>query len=294
MKIWIDGKYYDEAEAKVSVFDHGFLYGDGVFEGLRVYGGRIFKLREHLMRLYESARAILLGVPMSPAELEAAILDAVHMNEAKDAYIRLIVSRGPGALGISPSSCPKPSLIIIVGSIELYPKEHYDKGIEIVTASTRRIPPDSLDPRIKSLNYLNNIMAKLEAARAGCMEALLLNHEGRVAECSADNIAVVKGQWVMSPPSSEGALQGITLGVVMEIAERLGYRPAFMPLTRYDLYGADECFMTGTGAEIMPVTRIDGRPIGLGHPGQVTRRLMSAFHSMVNEGTMENLPEDKS
>ena len=290
MKIWIDGKYFEEEEARVSVFDHGFLYGDGVFEGIRVYGGNVFKLREHLMRLYESSRAILLGVPLSPPELEAAVLDAVRTNEGGDAYIRLIVSRGKGALGISPSSCPKPTVIIIVGSIELYPQEYYEKGLELVTASTRRIPPDSLDPRIKSLNYLNNIMAKLEAARAGCHEAVILNHDGRVAECSADNIALAKGQWVISPPASEGALQGITMGAVMELAERLGYRPAFLPITRHDLYTAEECFMTGTGAEIVPVVSIDGRPIGTGMPGPVTRRLMSAFHSMACEARTEEKP----
>lgn len=287
MKIWIDGSFFDESEAKVSVFDHGFLYGDGVFEGIRVYNGKPFKLREHMMRLYESARAILLGVPLAPPDMEAAILETIRANEAREAYIRLVISRGKGALGISPSSCPTPTVIIIVGSIELYPRELYDNGIELVTASTRRMPADSLDPRIKSLNYLNNIMAKLEAARAGCHEALMLNHQGRVAECTADNIAIVKGNWVISPPSSEGALQGVTMGAVMELCERLGYRPAFLPLTRYELYSAEECFMTGTGAEIVPVVRIDGRPIGTGLPGTITRRLMSAYHSMALEEKIE-------
>jgi branched-chain amino acid aminotransferase len=281
MKIYIDGKYFDRNEARISVFDHGLLYGDGVFEGIRIYGGKVFKLKEHVERLYQSAKAILLDIPISRAEMENATLEAVHENAKKDGYIRLVVTRGEGPLGLDPSSCGKPSVIIIVGDIQLYPQEYYEKGIAVVTAASRRMPADSLDPRVKSLNYLNNVMAKVEAKQAGCLEAVLLNHEGYVTECTADNIFIVKHGTLLTPAPHYGALDGITRMTVMNIAGSCGIASRETALTRYDLYTADECFMTGTGAEIMPVTKIDGRLIGAGEPGPVTKRLIKGFRDFI-------------
>jgi len=282
MKIYIDGKYYDREDAKISVFDHGLLYGDGVFEGIRIYNTKVFKLEEHIERLYRSARAILLEIPMTKEEMGNAALDAVKINEKENGYIRLIVTRGEGQLGIDPVSCKKATVIIIVSDIQLYPEEYYKNGIEIVTASSRRIPSDGLDPRIKSLNYLNNIMAKLEARQAGCLEAIMLNKEGFVAECTGDNIFVVKGVELFTPAPYHGALDGITMGTVMEIAETLGITTHETTLTRYDLYNADECFMTGTGAEIIPVIKIDGRTIGEGKPGSITEKLVNGFKKLTS------------
>lgn len=282
MKIYIDGKYYDREDAKISVFDHGLLYGDGVFEGIRIYNTKVFKLEEHIERLYRSARAILLEIPMTKEEMGNAALDAVKINEKENGYIRLIVTRGEGQLGIDPVSCKKATVIIIVSDIQLYPEEYYKNGIEIVTASSRRIPSDGLDPRIKSLNYLNNIMAKLEARQAGCLEAVMLNKEGFVAECTGDNIFVVKGVELFTPAPYHGALDGITMGTVMEIAETLGITTHETTLTRYDLYNADECFMTGTGAEIIPVIKIDGRTIGEGKPGSITEKLVNGFKKLTS------------
>jgi len=281
MKISIDGKYYDRTDALISVFDHGFLYGDGVFEGIRVYNGKVFKLREHIERLFYSAKAILLKIPMNIREMEQAVQDAVRMNKKKNGYIRLIVTRGEGLLGIEPSSCKKPSVIIIVSDIQLYPEEYYKKGIAIISSSSRRIPPDCLDPRIKSLNYLNNIMAKLEAKQAGCLEAVMLNREGFVAECTGDNIFIVKKDELYTPAPYHGALDGITRETVIELADALRIKTHETSLTRYDLYNADECFMTGTGAEIIPVIRIDGREIGDGIPGKVTKNLIESFQENV-------------
>lgn len=277
MKIYIDGEFYDRREARISVFDHGLLYGDGVFEGIRIYHGKVFKLREHIERLYRSAKTILLDMPMRQVEMEDAVLEAVRVNAKIDGYIRLIVTRGEGPLGIDPAHCAKPTVIIIVGDIQLYPSEYYEKGIAVVTAASRRMPSDSLDPRVKSLNYLNNIMAKIEARQAGCFEAILLNHEGYVTECSADNILIVKDGSLLAPAPHHGALDGITMRTVMDIAASLGITVLATALTRYDLYNAEECFISGTGAEIMPVTRIDGRLIGAGVPGPVTKRLMDGF-----------------
>lgn len=282
MKIYIDGKYYDREDAKISVFDHGLLYGDGVFEGIRIYNTKVFKLEEHIERLYRSARAILLEIPMTKEEMGNAALDAVKINEKENGYIRLIVTRGEGQLGIDPVSCKKATVIIIVSDIQLYPEEYYKNGIEIVTASSRRIPSDGLDPRIKSLNYLNNIMAKLEARQAGCLEAVMLNKEGFVAECTGDNIFVVKGVELFTPAPYHGALDGITMGTVMEIAETLGITTHETTLTRYDLYNADECFMTGSGAEIIPVIKIDGRTIGEGKPGSITEKLVNGFKKLTS------------
>jgi branched-chain amino acid aminotransferase len=281
MKIYIDGKYYDRAEARISVFDHGLLYGDGVFEGLRIYAGKVFKLKEHIERLYMSAKAILLDIPMTADEMGTAVSEAVKVNEKENGYIRLIVTRGEGQLGIDPSSCARPSVIIIVGDIQMYPNEYYEKGVAIITSSSRRMQSDSLDPRIKSLNYLNNIMAKLEARQAGCLEAVMLNGEGFIAECTGDNIFIVKNNELLTPATYNGALDGITMHTVLELAESIGIKTHQTTMTRYDLYNADECFMTGTGAEIIPVTRIDGRMIGEGKPGNVMRRLVKGFREIV-------------
>jgi branched-chain amino acid aminotransferase len=281
MKIYINGRYCNKAEAAVSVFDHGLLYGDGIFEGLRIYGGKVFRLEAHLERLYRSAKAILLEIPMSRTQMGEAVLETVRKNRKKEGYIRLIVTRGEGALGIDPSSCGTATVIIIVGDIQLYPKECYEKGIAIITASSRRIPSDCFDVRIKSLNYLNNILAKIEAGKAGCLEAVMLNREGFVAECTADNIFIVTKNGLFAPAPYHGALDGITMQTVMEIAAGLHIGTHQTALTQYDLYNADECFMTGTGAEIMPIIRIDGRAIGTGKPGEVTRQLRERFRQTV-------------
>ncbi len=279
MKIYIDGEYFAKEQAKISVYDHGLLYGDGVFEGLRIYNGRVFRLDQHLERLCESASAILLEVPLGLDELRAAVLRTVELNGKENGYIRLIITRGVGSLGISPVNCARPSLIIIVDDIQLYPAEYYEQGLSLVTASTRRISADCLDPRIKSLNYLNNIMAKLEARQAGCMEAIMLNRNGNVAECTGDNIFYIKGEELVTPASTEGALAGITRDAVMELAPKVGLQPRYAVVTRHDLYSADECFMTGTAAEIMPVTTIDGRHIG--QPGRYTKLLREEFFRLV-------------
>ena len=282
MKIYIDGKYYDKADAKVSVFDHGLLYGDGIFEGIRIYNGKVFRLKEHIERFYESAKAIILEILMTKEEMKAAVEDAVKVNERKDGYIRLVITRGEGSLGLDPASCKKATVIIIVSDIQLYPKEYYEKGIALVTVTSRRIPSECLDPRIKSLNYLNNIMAKLEAKQAGCLEAVMLNTQGFVAECTADNIFIVKEGRLLTPSVYHGALEGITRQTVMEIAEKIGIKSEETTLAPYDLYTADECFLTGTGAEIVPVVKIDGRVIGDGVPGKVTKMLVENFKKYVS------------
>lgn len=283
MKIWIDGKLYDKEDAAVSVFDHGLLYGDGIFEGIRVYNGKVFKLKEHIARLYASARAIMLDIGMAETEIIKAAEDTVKANEKKDGYIRLVVTRGVGDLGINPATCKKATVIIIVGDISVYPEEHYSKGIAIITSSVRRISPHQFDTRIKSLNYLNNILAKIEAANAGCMEALMLSADGFVAECTADNIFTVKKGYLYTPHHSGSNLEGITRGTVLDAAKRLGIPAEETTLTQYDMYTADECFMTGTGAEIMPVTKIDGRVIGNGKPGAITESLRKEFWKIVSE-----------
>ena len=281
MKVYIDGKYYDRSDARISVFDHGLLYGDGVFEGLRIYNGKVFRLGEHVERLYQSAKAIFLEIPMNKAGMEEAVLKSVEINQKENGYIRLVVTRGEGSLGIDPAQCSRAAVIIIVADIQLYPEEYYEKGIEIITASSRRLPSDSLDPRVKSLNYLNNIMAKLEARQANCLEAVMLTREGFVSECTADNIFIVKNNELLTPSPYHGALEGITMRAVMEIAESLGIRTHETTLTRYDLYNAEECFMTGTGAEIIPVIKIDGRVIGNGSPGKTTGLLIKGFRQFV-------------
>ena len=280
MKVFIDGKYYDGRAAKISVFDHGLLYGDGVFEGIRAYHGRVFKLREHIDRLFCSAKAILLNIPMSHAHLMHAVVEACRKNKIHDGYIRLVVTRGIGTLGLNPNRCKNPSVIIIADKIQLYPPAFYQKGMEIVTVPTMRNLHSALNPAIKSLNYLNNILAKIEANHAGCEEAVMLNAEGFVAECTGDNLFIVKKGALLTPPLSAGALYGITRGVVMELAEEEGLAVSEPNLTRYDLFNADECFLTGTGAEIVPVVKIDGRVIGTGKPGPITRKLEEEYRTL--------------
>jgi branched-chain amino acid aminotransferase len=280
MKIYIDGNFYPEESAKISVFDHGLLYGDGVFEGIRFYNGRVFKLTEHLARLYDSARAIFLQIPISQDEMQEALLESIRQNNLRDGYVRLIVTRGVGNLGLGPDRCKTPTVIIIPASIALYAEELYQRGLDVVTCATRRVSPGALSPAIKSLNYLNNIMAKVEASQANAGEGLLLNEQGYVAECTGDNIFILKKGELFTPPISAGALGGITRGVVFELAAELGMKISEPNLARYDIYTADECFLTGTAAEIIPVVRLDGRAIGAGSPGAVTAKLIARFRDL--------------
>jgi branched-chain amino acid aminotransferase len=277
MKIYIDGEFFGEADAKISVFDHGLLYGDGVFEGIRMYHNRVFKLAEHIERLYWSAKAILLDIPLTPAELTAATLETCRQNGLREGYIRLLVTRGKGTLGLDPRRCPRASVIIIASKIQLYPEKYYQEGLTIVTVPTTRMLVNSVNPAIKSLNYLNNILARIEANNAGVEEAIMLNTEGFVAECTGDNVFIVHKGRLMTPPLSAGALYGITRNTVIECARELGIPVAEPNLTRYDLYIADELFLTGTAAEMVPVVKVDGRVIGAGQPGPVTARLLAAF-----------------
>lgn len=277
MKIYIDGEFHDKANAKVSVFDHGLLYGDGVFEGIRFYNGRVFRLREHVERLFDSARAIQLDIGLDRDAIGDAILETIRLNGLRDGYVRLVVTRGPGDLGLNPALCPKASVIVIASAITLYPEEKYLNGLEVVTCATRRVPHGAMSPMVKSLNYLNNVMAKIEAVNAGAGEGLMLNEQGYVAECTGDNIFIVKDGAIRTPPTSAGALAGVTRKVVFEIAAGLGI-PLTEPLmTRYDIYTADECFLTGTAAEVIPVVKLDGRPVGDGKPGPVTREFIERF-----------------
>jgi branched-chain amino acid aminotransferase len=280
MKIYIDGKFCNERDAKVSVFDHGFLYGDGVFEGIRAYHGRVFKLKEHIDRLFYSAKAILLEIPMTHEKIARAVIESCRANKIRDGYIRLVVTRGIGTLGLNPRSCKKPSVIIIADKIQVYPLELYSRGMDIVTVPTVRNLHSAVNPAIKSLNYLNNILAKIEANNAGVEEAVMLNAEGFVAECTADNLFIVKNGELFTPPLSAGALYGITRQTVIELARQNGLKVSEPNLTRYDLFCADECFLCGTGAEIMPVIKIDNRVIGNGKPGNVTRNLVSEYHAL--------------
>lgn len=280
MKIWLDGKLVDENEAKISVFDHGVLYGDGIFEGIRIYNGRIFRLEEHVKRLFDSARAIVMEIPWTPEEVCQHACETVAANGLRDGYIRLVVTRGAGGLGLNPYLCPKPSMFIIAANIQLYPKEHYEKGLSIITCATRRPAPAALMPQVKSLNYLNNVMAKIEAIQANALEALMLNEQGYVAECTGDNVFIVKDGELHTPLISDGALDGITRDVIIEIATKLGVKVVERSMTRYDIFIADECFLTGTAAEVIPVVELDRRKIGTGEPGPVTRKLLNAFHDL--------------
>jgi branched-chain amino acid aminotransferase len=282
-QIYISGKFVPQEDAKISVFDHGLLYGDGVFEGLRSYGGKVFRLQEHIKRLYESAQAIWLKIPMSQGEMCDAVNEAVRINKIGDGYIRLVVTRGAGTLGLDPNRCSNPQVIIIADSISLYPPEIYEKGLEIVTVSVQRMSPAALSPRIKSLNYLNNILAKIEGLQAGCIEALMLNHKGEVAECTGDNVFLVRDGVLMTPPFEAGILAGITRNAVIEIARGAGIDVREMPLTKHDVYIADECFLTGTAAEVVPVVKVDNRTIGTGKPGPMTRDLEKRFKKLTAE-----------
>jgi branched-chain amino acid aminotransferase len=279
-KIYISGKFYDKEHAKLSVYDHGLLYGDGVFEGIRSYGGKVFRLAAHLDRLWESAQAIWLEIPISKEEMTKAIEDALAVNEIRDGYIRVLVTRGAGSLGLDPNRCSDPQVVIIADHISLYPAELYDKGLEIVTVSVMRNHPAALSPRIKSLNYLNNILAKIEGLQAGCSEALMLNHKGEVAECTGDNVFIVRRGRLLTPPTDAGILEGITRDVVIELAAEMKVEVAETPLTKHDVYIAEECFLTGTAAEVVPVVMVDNRTIGGGAPGPITRKLMARFREV--------------
>jgi branched-chain amino acid aminotransferase len=283
LKVWIDGKLCDKDDAKVSVYDHGLLYGDGVFEGIRVYGGRIFQCEAHIDRLFASAKAIRLTIPLSREQICSAMQETIKANDFRDCYIRLVVTRGVGYLGLNPNKCATPTVFVIADTINMYPKEMYEKGMGVITASVIRNHPNALSPRIKSLNYLNNILAKIEAVDAGVSEAIMLNHEGNVAECTGDNIFIVRGGVVLTPGTADGILEGITRKVIIELCRRLGVPCFEKTLQRHDLYIADECFLTGSAAEIIAVTKIDGRLIGTGEPGAVTRKLTEAFHRHVRE-----------
>jgi branched-chain amino acid aminotransferase len=282
-QVYINGKLYDKADAKVSVYDHGVLYGDGVFEGIRIYNGKIFRLSEHIDRLYDSARAIHLEIPISKDKMAEAMQNTVRANNKRDGYIRALVTRGAGTLGLDPRKTTDPQIVIIVDDISLYPRELYDNGLEIITAATMRNHPNALNPRIKSLNYLNNIMAKVEAIQAGCVEALMVNHKGEIAECTGDNIFVVKRGVVKTPPTDAGILEGVTRNAVLELARKANLPVQEISMTRHDVYTADEVFLTGTAAEIIPVVKCDGRPIGTAKPGPITKLLRERFQQLTRE-----------
>ncbi|MEM6470960.1 MAG: branched-chain-amino-acid transaminase [Planctomycetota bacterium] len=282
-QIYINGEYFDANDAKISVYDHGLLYGDGVFEGLRSYGGKVFRLQEHLERLVESAHVISLPLPITLEKLADDVNATLRLNQIDDGYIRLVVTRGSGPLGLDPFKCSDPQVIIIADSITLYPEHFYENGLELVTASTIRNHPAALSPRIKSLNYLNNILAKMEGLKAGCIETLMLNHKGEVAECTGDNIFLVKSGQLLTPPIEAGILEGITRNAVIELARESGIEVKELPFTRHDVYVADECFLTGSAAEVIPAVRLDDRPIGDGKVGPITRQLNEAFRKLVRE-----------
>jgi branched-chain amino acid aminotransferase len=279
-KVYINGKVVDKEQATVSVYDHGFLYGDGVFEGIRVYGGKVFLLAEHIDRLYDSARAIRLEIPIGKTELTAAVNNTVAANGLSDGYVRLVVSRGAGTLGLDPRKTANPQIIIIADTIALYPPETYQQGLKLVTASTIRNHPQALSARIKSLNYLNNILAKIEGIDGGCVEALMLNHKGEVAECTGDNIFIVTRGTLRTPPVDAGILEGITRNAVIRLAREAKVPVSETTLLRHDVYVADECFLTGTAAEVVPVTSLDGRAIGSGKPGPITCDLLERFRKL--------------
>ena len=280
-KIWLNDKLVDESKAKVSVFDHGLLYGDGVFEGIRVYNGKVFELEAHIERLFNSAHSIRLNIPQDPETLAQNVRTTIEANDISDGYIRLIVTRGVGTLGLNPLACKEPQLIIIAASIQLYPQELYDTGLKVISANTMRNHPLAVSPQIKSLNYLNNILAKLEALDRDMLEAIMYNHMGFVAEGTGDNVFIVKNGQIFTPPHSAGSLTGITQKVVIQLARQSGYEVHEKNLTRYDLYEADEIFLTGTAAEVIGVVDLDGRPIGSGRPGPITCKLREKFQTFV-------------
>lgn len=280
--IYLNGEYVAKENATVSVYDHGFLYGDGIFEGIRIYDGNIFKCKEHLNRLYDSAKSIMLDIPLSYAEMQEALIETIRRNDLRDGYIRLVVSRGPGDLGLDPRRAPKANVIIIVEKLSIYPEEAYQNGLRTVSVSTRRNVPDALNPKIKSLNYLNNVLVKIQANLAGVGEAIMLNSQGYVAEGSADNIFIVKNGILFTPPAYVGALEGITRAAVIELCERKGLKLKEEPFTLHDVYVADEVFFTGTAAEIIAVREVDGRTIGSGKAGPITTALLQEFRKIVN------------
>ncbi len=284
--IWLDGELVDKVDAKISVFDHGLLYGDGIFEGIRFYNGRVFRLEEHIERLFLSARAILLKMTWTEQEVCDIVRDTIRANKLSDGYVRLVVTRGSGGLGLNPYLCEKPSMFCIAASIQLYPEEFYANGLELITCSTRRPSHATLSPQVKSLNYLNNIMAKVECIKAGVMEGLMLNEEGTVAECTGDTVFIVKNGTIITPKISDGALDGITRSVIFDLCEKLDITIVEDTITRYDVYTSDECFLTGTAAEVIPVVKVDDRPIGDGTPGELFRVLLAAFREeAVTTGT---------
>lgn len=290
--VFINGEYKRKAEATVSVFDHGFLYGDGVFEGIRVYSGNVFRLHEHMVRLYESAKSILLDIPYTLEELEAHVVETVRKNQLLDAYIRLIVSRGDGPLGLDPAECEKANVIVIVDKIRIYSQELYDKGLSVVTVPTRRNIPDAINPRVKSLNYLNNILAKTEAKQAGAGEAIILSSDGYVTEGSSDNIFMVKDNVLYTPPCYLGALKGITRQAVIDIAQESGYQVREEPFTRHDLFNADEVWLSGTAAEVISVVEVDNRKVGDGVPGPVSKELVTQFRKLVTVDGISAFPTE--
>lgn len=287
IQVYVDGRFYPRSEAKISVFDHGFLYGDGVFEGIRAYNGRVWKLTEHLERLYESAHALMLTIPLSMAEMQEVVLETCRRSGVtRDGYIRLVVSRGTGDLGLDPRKCPRATVVCIADNIQLYPPEVYEHGMKVISVSTRRIPNQSLTPRMKSLNYLNSIMAKIEAVHLGYPEVIMLNTEGYVSEGTGDNIFIIKKNKIITPPESAGILAGITRNCIIDIARELGYVVEEKNFILHDVYLADECFLTGTAAEAVPVVEADGRRIGAGEPGVITNQLIAAFRARTQvEGT---------
>lgn len=280
LKVYINGEFKDKSEAAVSVYDHGLLYGDGVFEGIRAYCGEVFRCKEHVDRLYDSAKAIALTIPLDKDEMIEAIHETLAINDLQSAYIRAVITRGIGTLGLDPTKCSEPQVIIITDEIALYPENFYEQGLEVITVPTQRTPHNALSPKIKSLNYLNNIMAKVEGLQAGVIEAIMLNSQGYIAECTGDNIFVVSEGELITPPPEAGILEGITRGVVMDLARELDIPVNEENLTRFDLYTADEAFLTGTAAEIVPVVRIDSRGIGTGEPGEITHRLLEKYREV--------------
>ena len=286
-KIWLDGEIIDKADAKISVFDHGLLYGDGIFEGIRMYSGRVFRLEEHISRLFSSAKSILLDLPWTQQEVIQATVDTIKANKLTDGYVRLVITRGVGGLGLNPYLCEKPSMFIIAANIKLYSDEAYDKGLELITCATRRPTPASLSPQVKSLNYLNNVMAKIECIQAGVMEGIMLNEQGYVAECTGDNVFIVKKGILYTPPVSDGSLDGITREVIFDLCENAGIEIQEKSMTRHDIFTCDEAFLTGTAAEVIPFTKLDQRQIGNGTPGPISRQLINAFRTLANsEGTI--------
>jgi branched-chain amino acid aminotransferase len=293
LTIYLNGAFVDESEARVSVFDHGLLYGDGVFEGIRAYNGRVFRLREHIERLYESARTIMLEIGMPPQEMSEVVLETLRRNDLRDGYVRLVVTRGTGDLGLDPRKCPRSTVFCIAAQIQLYPEELYERGLDTITAATQRNAVNACNAKIKSLNYLNSVLAKIEANLAGVPEAIMLTGEGYVAECTGDNVFIVKRGKVITPPSHLGLLEGVTRNAVLELAAKLGYPAVEAVFTRHDLFVADECFLTGTAAEMIPVVRVDGRIIGDGRPGPITRALLREFRQLAAVDGPEIFPAAK-